>query len=47
MRIFNEENGPIENFYRGSGLLVEHDIKKGIDDMPEIVEKLRVFLSYK
>eukprot|EP00484_Ammonia_sp_Unknown_P007273 CAMPEP_0197058040 /NCGR_PEP_ID=MMETSP1384-20130603/103327_1 /TAXON_ID=29189 /ORGANISM="Ammonia sp." /LENGTH=270 /DNA_ID=CAMNT_0042492649 /DNA_START=218 /DNA_END=1030 /DNA_ORIENTATION=+ len=40
LRIFYEQNIPIVEFYKASGLLVEWDVKKGVDDIPDILSKI-------
>lgn len=45
LKIYHAETGPIEEFYREAGLLLEYNIKKGIDDLPDILEKIDDFVS--
>merc|ERR1712154_101230 len=41
MRIFEEQNAPIVEFYRSEGLLLEYDVKKGVDDVPDVTAQMR------
>ena len=45
LRIFYQQNDPIVNFYKFSGLLLEYDVKKGIDDVPDILNQIEQKLN--
>ena len=39
--VFYAQNDPIVNFYKTSGLLLEYDVKRGVDDVPEILSQIQ------
>lgn len=41
MRIFYQQSKPIIEYYRSEGLLLEYEIKKGVDDVDDILEKIQ------
>lgn len=40
LKTFYAENEPIVKFYKDSGILIEHNVKTGINDMPHICQKI-------
>ena len=45
LKIYYDKTGPIEQYFKDSGLLLEYNIKKGIDDVPDIIDKMNQFIN--
>lgn len=41
LRIFYQQNNPIVEYYGSQGLLLEYDIKRGVDDVDDILMKIQ------
>ena len=47
LNVFDAVNGPLIEFYENKGILMEYDIKKGVDDFPDILDKIEQKLLLK
>jgi len=40
LQIFEEQNTPILDLYKSCGILLEHEVQRGVDDVPHILQKV-------
>ena len=45
LKVFYTQNDPIVNFYKSCGLLLEYDVKRGVDDVPDILNQIEQRLN--
>lgn len=45
LKIFYQQNNPIVEYYKSCGLLLEYHVKRGIDDVPDILNQIQQTLK--